>query len=102
MTLIDDATGLPATGVLGDDGLSAASPPPLTTGGSVTDGGGQTYNFGPGGYRFPVVPAGSYRLQVTPPAAYTFPSGVPDTTLQTLPGAPFALGARLARRGLHA
>ncbi|MEX2207314.1 MAG: carboxypeptidase-like regulatory domain-containing protein [Myxococcota bacterium] len=90
VTLIDDATGLPATGILGDDGLSAFSAT-LISGGSVTDGGGQVYDFGPGGYRYPVVPAGSYRLQVTPPAAYTFPSGVADTTLQTLPGAPFAL-----------
>ena len=69
----------------------SAFPATVTSGGSVTDGGGQTYNFGPGGYRFPVVPAGSYRLQVTPPAAYTFPSPVPDATLQTLPGGPFAL-----------
>ncbi len=92
VTLIDDAIGLPATTILGDDGLSSF-PATLTSGGSVTDGGGQIYNFGPGGYRFPVVPAGSYRLQVTPPAAYTFPSGVLDATLQTLPGAPFALGA---------
>jgi uncharacterized repeat protein (TIGR01451 family) len=30
---------------------------------------------------------------VTPPAAYTTSSGVADATLQTLPGAPFALGA---------
>jgi len=91
LTLIDDATGLPATGILGDDGLSSF-PATLTSGGSVTDGGGQVYNFGPGGYRYPVVPAGSYRLQVTPPSAYSFPSGVLDATLQTLPGAPFALG----------
>ncbi len=96
VTLIDDATGLPAAGILGDDGLSAF-PATLTSGGSVTDGGGQIYNFGPGGYRYPVVPAGSYRLQVTPPAAYTFPSGVADATLQTLPGAPFALA--LGSRG---
>ena len=92
VTLIDDATGLPATGILGDDGLSSF-PATLTSGGSVTDGGGQIYDFGPGGYRYPVVPAGNYRLQVAPPATYTFPSGVADATLQTLPGAPFALGA---------
>ncbi len=90
VTLIDDSTGLPATGILGDDGVSSF-PASLTTGGSVSDGGGQSYSFGPGGYRFPVVPAGSYRLQVTPPASYTFPSAIPDATLQALPGAPFAL-----------
>jgi len=90
VTLIDDATGLPAASILGDDGTSAF-PATLTSGGSASDSGGQVYNFGPGGYRFPVVPAGSYRLQVTPPGDYTFPSVVPDATLQTLPGGPFAL-----------
>jgi uncharacterized repeat protein (TIGR01451 family) len=90
VTLIDNATGLAATNIHGDDGVSSF-PATLTTGGSVSDGGGQNYTFGPGGYRFPVVPAGSYRLQVTPPGDYTFPSVVPDTTLQTLPGGPFAL-----------
>lgn len=91
VTLIDDATGLPATGILGDDGLSSF-PASLITGGSVSDGGGQIYNFGPGGYRFPVVPAGTYRLQVAPPSAFSFPSAAADATLQALPGAPFALG----------
>ncbi len=90
VTLIDEITGLPATGILGDDGVSTF-PATLTTGGSVTDGGGQIYNFGPGGYRFPVVPVGSYRLQVAPPSTYGFPSAVPDVVLQALPGAPFAL-----------
>ena len=92
MTLVDDATGLPATGILGDDGVSSF-PATLTSGGSVTDGGGAVYNFGPGGFRFPVVPAGTYRYAVTPPGEYIFPSVVPDATLQALPGAPFALAA---------
>ncbi len=90
VTLVDDLTGLPATGILGDDNVSAF-PATVTTGGSVADAGGQVYSFGPGGYRFPVVPIGSYRLQVTPPVDYTFPSAVPDLTLQALPGGPFAL-----------
>ena len=90
VTLIDDATGLPATTIRGDDGTSTF-PATITSGGSVTDGGGTNYNFGPGGFRFPVVPAGTYHLQVTPPASFLFPSVVPDATLQTLPGAPFAL-----------
>ena len=90
VTLIDDATGLPATTIRGDDGTSSF-PATVTSGGSVTDGGGTTYNFGPGGYRFPIVPAGTYHLQVTPPANYAFPSVVPDASLQILPGAPFNL-----------
>jgi len=90
VTLIDDATGLPAANIRGDDGVSSF-PATLTTGGTVSDGGGQNYNFGPGGYRFPVVPPGNYRLQVTPPGDYTFPSVVADATIQALPGGPFAL-----------
>jgi uncharacterized repeat protein (TIGR01451 family) len=91
ITLIDDATGLPATGILGDDGVSAF-PATLPSGGSVTDGGGQVYTFGPGGYRFPYVPAGSYRLQVTPPGSYTFPTLFTDPEIQAIPGGPFDLG----------
>jgi uncharacterized repeat protein (TIGR01451 family) len=90
VTLIDEATGLPANNVLGDDGLSAF-PSTVTSGATVSDSGGQSYNFGPGGYRFPVVQPGNYRLQVTPPGDYTFPSVVADADLQALPGAPFAL-----------
>lgn len=91
VTLLDDATGLPATGILGDDGVSSF-PSSLTSGATVTDGGGTVYNFGAGGFRFTVVPAGTYRIAVTPPGDYVFPSVVPDPTLQALPGAPFALG----------
>ncbi len=91
VTLIDDATGLPAAGILGDDGVSSF-PSTVTSGGTVTDGGGAVYNFGSGGFRFPIVPAGSYRYAVTPSGDYVFPSVVPDATLQALPGAPFALG----------
>src|SRR5262249_26095880 len=86
-----EATGLPATTIRGDDGTSTF-PATITTGAPVTDGGGTTYNFGPGGYRFPVVPSGNYHLQVTPPGTYLFPSAVPDAGLQALPGAPFSLG----------
>ena len=101
VTLIDDATGLPAAGILGDDGVSSF-PSTVTSGGTVTDGGGAVYNFGSGGFRFPIVPAGSYRYAVTPSGDYVFPSVVPDATLQALPGAPFALGRGLARGGLRA
>jgi uncharacterized repeat protein (TIGR01451 family) len=92
VTLIDDATGLPATTIRGDDGTSTF-PATITTGAAVSDSGGTTYNFGPGGFRYPVVPAGTYHLQVTPPSNYLFPSVVPDVNLQALPGAPFALAA---------
>ena len=89
--LIDDATNLPATGIRGDDGTSTF-PATLTTGSPVTDSGGTTYNFGPGGYRYPVVPAGTYHIVVNPPTGFYFPSVTPDATLNALPGGPFQLG----------
>lgn len=89
ITLIDAATGKPAT-VLGDDGVSAY-PPTVTSGGTATDTSGRRYDFPPGGFRFPFVNPGTYRLQVGPPPGYAAPSSVPDATLQNLAGGPFAL-----------
>lgn len=91
VTLIDSATGLPAT-VFGDDGVSSF-PASITSGGVASDSGGANYAFAPGGFRFPFVAPGTYRLQVVPPATHTFPSVVLDAALQLLPGAPFALGS---------
>jgi hypothetical protein len=90
VTLIDSTSGLPAT-VFGDDGVSIF-PSTLVSGGGASDSGGTSYTFAPGRFRFPFVAAGTYRLQITPPATYSFPSLVADATLQLLPGAPFALG----------
>ena len=90
VTLIDSSTGLPAT-VLGDDGVSSY-PATIATGGSVTDSGGTVYAFASGRYRFPLVAPGAYRLLVAPPPSHSFPSLLPDATLQLLPGAPWSLG----------
>jgi uncharacterized repeat protein (TIGR01451 family) len=89
VTLIDAVTGLPAT-VYGDDGFSSF-PSAVVSGGTATDSGGKIYIFTPGGYRFPFIAAGTYRLVVTPPAAYRAPSQVPTAVLQALPGGPFAI-----------
>ncbi len=89
--IVDAATGLPAQ-VFGNDGVSQF-PSAITSGGTAVDSSGTSYVFGPGEYRFPVVPDGDYRLVVTPPAAYTAPSVVAPNDLQNLPGAPFLLGA---------
>jgi len=91
ITLIDSASGLPAT-VFGDDGVSSF-PATIVSGGSASDSGGTSYVFPPGRFRFPFVAPGTYRLQVVPPPTHAFPSSVPDATLQLLPGAPFALNA---------
>ncbi|MCZ6716236.1 MAG: OmpA family protein [Gammaproteobacteria bacterium] len=90
ITLLDDATGLPAQ-VFGDDGVSIF-PSTVLSGGTVTDSGGTLYSFASGEYRFPVVPPGNYRIQVTPPAGFVAPSTRTIADLQLLPGAPYALG----------
>ncbi len=90
--LIDADTGQPAT-VYGDDGVSSY-PATVVTGESVTDGGGNQYEFGPGEYRFPLIAPGRYRLVVVPPegARYRWPSEQPDELMNGLPNGPFVLG----------
>ena len=90
ITVVDAATGLPVT-VYGNDGVSIF-PSSVTSGSTVTDSGGTVYAFGPGEYRFPVIPSGNYRLSVTPPGTYSAPSIAAIAELQLLPGAPYALG----------
>lgn len=68
VTLIDHATGLPAT-VYCDDGVTVL-PQPVTSGtATVCDP-----VMAAGGYRFPRVIPGTYRLAVVPPADHAFPS----------------------------
>jgi uncharacterized repeat protein (TIGR01451 family) len=88
--IVDATTGMPAT-VYGNDGVSTF-PSAITSGGTETDSAGQTYAFGPGEFRFPVVPDGDYRLLVTPSSDHAAPSGASIGDLQTLPGAPYDLG----------
>ncbi|MDH3747808.1 MAG: OmpA family protein [Gammaproteobacteria bacterium] len=85
------ATGLPAV-VYGNDGVSQF-PAAIVSGGSTVDSSGTSYVFGPGEYRFPVVPDGNYQLIVTPPPEYSAPSVVDPNDLQNLAGAPYLLGA---------
>ncbi len=73
VTLIDNNTNLPAT-VYCDDGTTVMIPQTVTSG-AVTN---CDAVMDAGGYRFPRVVPGSYRLQVVPPAGYSFPSV--DTT----------------------
>ncbi|WP_246524694.1 hypothetical protein [Sphingobium phenoxybenzoativorans] len=85
VTLIDEATGLPAARVFGDDGVSAY-PNRVVTGSTVTDSGGWNYYFDKGTFRFPLAPPGHYRLKIEPPAGYTAPSVVKPEEIRQLQG----------------
>ncbi len=88
--ITDTSSGLPAT-VYGNDGVSIF-PSTIVTGEVTVDSGGTSYSFANGQYRFPSVPAGDYRIDVTPPDAYSSPSSVAAADLQLLPNAPYNLG----------
>ena len=92
VTLIDVSTGELAK-VFGDGPTFADYPNPIVTGSIVTDAAGLVYNYPDGKYRFPFVAPGNYRLAVSTLAAdLIFPSIASIEDLQSLPGAPFALG----------
>lgn len=77
VTLIDQATGLPAT-VFAEDGATPW-PSSIVSGQPITDGAGNVYQSEPGEYRFPMAPLGTYRLKVEPPTPYTAPTkALPD------------------------
>lgn len=93
VTLFNVGTNAVAT-VYGDDGTSLY-PPTVTTGGMVSDAGGQNYQLPPGGFRFPYILPGTYRLDVTPPTGYVFPTSATDAALLVVrPGAALTLGSR--------
>ena len=79
-----DENGQP-TEAFGDDGLSEPYPTTVTTGGSVTTN-ARTYQFPPGGFRFPLLRAGNYRLRVIPPVGFRSPSTVDPQLLDLLVG----------------
>lgn len=81
VTLVNADTGLPAK-VFGDDGVSDY-PSTVISGNTVTDSSGNTYPYGTGEFRFPLVKPGNYKITVTPPTGYSFPSQIDDATLRT-------------------
>lgn len=92
VTLIDVSTGQPAD-VFGDDGISVF-PSTIISGGSVTDSGGNVYDFTDGFYRFPFARPGQYRLIIEPPAPYTAPSAATPAQLAVFrrtDGEPFTI-----------
>jgi uncharacterized repeat protein (TIGR01451 family) len=92
VTLVDAATGLPAT-VFAEDGITSW-PSTLVSGQPIIDGAGNTYVMGDGEFWFPLTFLGNYRLQIEPPAPYTAPSVVSRDDLAQLTrpdGRPFII-----------
>jgi uncharacterized repeat protein (TIGR01451 family) len=108
VSIVHADTGQPAT-VLGDDGVSAYPSTVVSGSGSVgtfkpdlsaednrskvfnapglppvTDSSGKIYAFPPGGFRFPFIAPGDYRMAITPPPGYVAPSAFPRAKLQNI------------------
>ena len=89
VTIVDAATGQPAE-VFGIDGFSAY-PSTLVTGGTVTDESGLVYDLEPGEFLFPLMAPGDYRLEITPPTGYVYPSGFASDQFESRANAPFEI-----------
>lgn len=89
LRLINNTTGLLAQ-VFGDDGVSAF-PAEIQSGARVQDSSGKIYSFPDGGYRFPYVTPGDYRIEIIDTVIFRFPSQTSDAAIQTLDGAPYVL-----------
>ncbi|MFZ5502892.1 MAG: hypothetical protein ACOY3V_05105 [Pseudomonadota bacterium] len=95
VSLIDTSTNLAAT-VFCDDGATVMVPQIATSG--ATTNCDPTMNAG--GFRFPQVAAGNYRIVVTPPATHTAPSNVPAAGLPAQVGTPLTAPVILGNPGL--
>jgi outer membrane protein OmpA-like peptidoglycan-associated protein len=92
ITVVDVATGQPAA-VMSDDG-AANFPATIISGTSTTDSGGRVYPFGPGEFRFPVLPVGRYRYDVKAPSGYSAPSKATDAQLAAVGSFTIVTGSR--------
>ena len=93
ITLLNALTGLPAT-VFCDDGVTVLPQPIVSGAPTVCDATPLV-----GGYRFPQVAAGSYKLTVTPPLGHTFSSVVAPAQLPATVGIPATPPAILGNPG---
>ncbi|MFC7292766.1 hypothetical protein [Hirschia litorea] len=87
---IVDADTLQPTQVFGIDAMSAY-PSTLLTGSVVTDASGLVYDLEDGQFLFPLVYPGEYRLLITPPQGYIFPSGFGASDFEALNNGPFEI-----------
>ena len=89
VTIVDAVTGLSAP-VFGIDSTSSY-PSTIVTGSVVTDASGLQYTLQPGEFLFPMMIPGDYRLLVTPPDKYLFPSSAAPESFPGLPNAPYEI-----------
>ena len=94
VTLVDNATNLPAS-VFCDDGVTVMPQPVISGSPTLCDA-----TMIPGGFRFPQVAAGNYKVTVTPPGIYTYPSAVPAASLPALVGSPLVAPSILGNPGV--
>lgn len=96
VTLIDAQTDQPAR-ILSDEG--GIFPSTVTTGGTVSDSKGNQYTFPYGGFQFPVLDNGDYRIQVGESAYHDYPISAQKSLedINTLPNGPFNLDEQGSR-----
>lgn len=96
VTLIDVVTDLPAN-ILSDEG--GIFPNPITTGSTVIDSNDKTYALPYGGFAFPVLAGGDYRIQVGASDYLDYPIdiGMSLEQINALPNGPFNLDEQGSR-----
>ena len=82
VTIVDAVTGQPAT-VFAPDGTTPW-PSTIISGQPITDASGAVTQMGPGEYWFPLLPLGTYRIEIDPPAPYSAPSVVGPAQIASL------------------
>lgn len=87
ITVLDADTGQPAS-IISIDG-SGAYPSTVQSGTQTADSSGLSYNPSQGGFYFPILIPGRYKILVETPPGYDFPSTREAAALQSLPNAPF-------------
>lgn len=87
--VIDTNTGN-AVAVYGTDGMSMIGMS-VKSGLDAADSSGRVYPADAGELRLPYLAAGTYRIQLDPPAGYVFSSDTPDAVIAALPNASYRL-----------
>lgn len=89
VSIVDAATGQPAE-IMGIDG-SGTYPSTVATGAGITDTSGVSYPAAPGVFFFPILAPGTYRLEVSAPEGYVFPSVRAEESFANLANAPYEI-----------